>query len=69
MDLTMPHLDGREAYAELRRVREDVRVVMMSGFNEQEVISQFSGKGLMGFLQKPFLYETLGETLRKALAD
>jgi PAS domain S-box-containing protein len=68
MDLTMPHLDGREAYAELRRVRDDVRVVMMSGFNEQEVISQFSGKGLVGFLQKPFLFETLGDTVRQALA-
>ena len=69
MDLTMPHLDGREAYAELRRVRDDVRVVMMSGFNEQEVISQFSGKGLAGFLQKPFLFETLNDTVRKALAE
>lgn len=69
MDLTMPHLDGREAYAELRRVRDDVRVVMMSGFNEQEVISQFSGKGLVGFLQKPFLFETLNDTVRKALAE
>jgi len=63
----MPHLDGRETYGELRRVRENVRVVMMSGFNEQEVVSHFAGKGLVGFLQKPFLYETLGETLRQAL--
>jgi len=69
MDLTMPHLDGREAYAELRRVRDNVRVVMMSGFNEQEVTAQFSGKGLAGFLQKPFLFETLGDTVRKALAE
>jgi len=69
MDLTMPHLDGREAYAELRRVRDDVRVVMMSGFNEQEVVSQFSGKGLAGFLQKPFLFETLSDTVRRAVTE
>ena len=68
MDLTMPHLDGRETYGELRRVRENVRVVMMSGFNEQEVVSHFVGKGLVGFLQKPFLYESLSETMRRALA-
>ena len=68
MDLTMPLLDGREAYGELRRIREDVRVVVMSGFNEQEVVSQFSGQGIAGFLQKPFLFETLSATVGKVLA-
>jgi len=59
MDLTMPHMDGEFAFAELRRIREDVRVVLMSGFNEQEAISRFTGKGLASFLQKPFGYEEL----------
>jgi PAS domain S-box-containing protein len=68
MDLTMPHLDGRDAYSEMRRVRDDVRVVMMSGFNEQEVVSQFAGKGVIGFLQKPFLFEALQEAVRRALS-
>jgi CheY-like chemotaxis protein len=67
MDLTMPHLDGREAYAELRRVRAEVRVVMMSGFNEREVIDQFAGEGPAGFVQKPFLFETLNDAVRRAL--
>ncbi len=67
MDLTMPHLDGREAYAELRRVRAGVRVVMMSGFNEREVIDQFAGEGPAGFVQKPFLFETLNDAVRRAL--
>jgi DNA-binding NtrC family response regulator len=66
MDLTMPHLDGKAAFASLRRVRGDVRVVLMSGFNEQEAVSQFSGKGLAGFLQKPFLFEALTATVRQA---
>lgn len=67
MDLTMPHLDGQQAFAELRRLRADVRVVLMSGFSEEEAISQFTGKGLAGFLQKPFQLEDLGATLRAAL--
>jgi PAS domain S-box-containing protein len=68
MDLTMPRMDGRQAFEELRRIRAEVRVVLMSGFNEQEAISQFSGKGLAGFLPKPFQMDTLGEALRRALA-
>ncbi len=67
MDLTMPHLDGKQAFEELRRIRPEVRVVLMSGFNEQEAISQFTGKGLAGFLPKPFQFETVSETLRRVL--
>ena len=54
LDLTMPHMDGEETFRELRRLRPTVRVVMMSGYNEQDVTSRFSGKGLAGFIQKPF---------------
>ncbi len=65
LDLTMPHMDGEQAFAELRRVRPDVRVVLMSGFNAQEAMVRFTGKGLASFLQKPF---TLGE-LRTVLQE
>ena len=67
LDLTMPHLDGEQAFMELRRIRSSVRVVLMSGFNEQEAISRFTGKGLAGFLQKPFRLEALGEIVQGAL--
>src|SRR5262249_19902094 len=30
LDLTMPHLDGEEAFRELRQIRPDVRVLLMS---------------------------------------
>jgi CheY-like chemotaxis protein len=35
----------------------------MSGFNEQEAGARFVGKGLAGFLQKPFTPEELRERL------
>ena len=54
LDLTMPHMDGEQTFTELRRMRSDVRVVLMSGFNAQEAILRFTGKGLASFLQKPF---------------
>ncbi len=69
MDLTMPRLDGRKAFAEMRRIRPGVRVVLMSGFNEEETVAHFLGKGLAGFVQKPFNFETLAENLQRALAE
>ncbi len=68
MDLTMPHMDGESAFMELRRIRENVRVVLMSGFNEQEAISRFTGKGLASFLQKPFGFEELNTVLQEVFA-
>jgi DNA-binding NtrC family response regulator len=54
LDMTMPHLDGEACFRELRRIDPTVKVIMTSGYNEQEVISRFVGKGLAGFVQKPY---------------
>ena len=69
MDLTMPHLDGEQAFTEMRLIRPAARVVLMSGFNEQEAISRFTGKGLASFLQKPFTFEALSETIQRGLTN
>jgi PAS domain S-box-containing protein len=67
MDLTMPHMDGEEAFTEMRRLRADVRVVLMSGFNQQEAVARFTGKGLASFLQKPFPLDGLTAVLQRVL--
>jgi nitrogen-specific signal transduction histidine kinase/CheY-like chemotaxis protein len=67
MDLTMPHLDGVETFRELRRLDPACCVVLTSGYNEQEAIQDFLGKGLAGFVQKPFLREGLMNAMRQAL--
>ena len=67
LDLTMPHLDGEGTFRELRRMRPDVRVLLMSGFNEQDAIRGFIGKGLAGFVQKPFATEDLRARMKEIL--
>jgi signal transduction histidine kinase/CheY-like chemotaxis protein len=67
LDLTMPNLDGEQTFAELRKLDPGVRVVLMSGFNQQDAISRFTGKGLASFVQKPFQFVGLRETLRRIL--
>lgn len=54
LDLTMPHLDGEQCFRELRLLDSGVKVIMSSGYNEQEVSQRFVGKGLAGFIQKPY---------------
>ena len=68
LDLTMPQLDGEGTFRALRALRPDVRVLLMSGFNEQDAIGRFIGEGPAGFLQKPFDTESLRARLQEILA-
>jgi CheY-like chemotaxis protein len=67
MDLTMPKVDGEEAFRQLRAIDPAVKVILMSGFNEQEAVRRFTGKGLGGFLQKPFRPDALRAKLQELL--
>ncbi len=68
LDLTMPRLDGEQAFRALRGIDPDVRVVLMSGYNQQDVTAHFVGKGLAGFVQKPFRASELHDSVARALA-
>lgn len=65
MDLTMPHMDGEQAFRELRKLNPQINVIMSSGYNEQEVSQKFAGKGVCGFLKKPYQLSAL----QKAIQD
>jgi len=70
LDLTMPRKGGEETFRELKGMRQDVRVVISSGYSEQEVAERFAGEDVAGFVQKPYLYKTLvakvGDAVRGA---
>jgi two-component system, cell cycle sensor histidine kinase and response regulator CckA len=68
LDLTMPVMDGVDAFHELRALDPDVVVLLSSGYNEQETMEQFEGSGLAGFIQKPYHVPLLEEKMKKVLA-
>ena len=65
LDLTMPRIDGEETFIELRKLRADINVVISSGYNGQNVMRKFSGKGKAGFIQKPYNLSDLRKVLRE----
>jgi PAS domain S-box-containing protein len=67
LDLTMPVMGGEEALARMQAVRSDVPVILSSGFNEAEAVRRFEGKGLAGFLQKPYQTTELLEKVKGVL--
>ncbi|MEN8005712.1 MAG: PAS domain S-box protein [Candidatus Krumholzibacteriota bacterium] len=69
LDLTMPFMDGEETFREMRLLHPDVRVILCSGYNEQEAVLRFAGKGLAGFIQKPFSMAALKGKLMAVLKE
>ncbi len=69
LDLNMPKLDGGEVFARLQEIRPDVRVILNSGFTEEEMLKRFHGMGLAGVLHKPAPMNTLLKKVEAALAQ
>jgi two-component system, cell cycle sensor histidine kinase and response regulator CckA len=68
LDMTMPRMGGEEAFHRLRALRPGLRVVLSSGYNEQEATSRFAGRGLAGFLQKPYRAQDLIEVVSNLIS-
>ena len=66
LDMTMPRLDGEGCFRELKRINPDVKVILSSGYNKQDVTNRFDGSGLAGFVQKPYNLNELEKSLRLA---
>ena len=57
LDMTMPRMNGETCFRELRKFDPEVKVILSSGYNAEEATASFQGKGLNGFIQKPYQIE------------
>ena len=69
LDMTMPLMNGEEALRHLKAINPAIRVILSSGYNEVEAIRRFNGKGLAGFIQKPYSAVALVEKIRAILEE
>src|SRR6185436_11044310 len=69
LDLTMPVMSGEQALREMQLIRPGVRVLLTSGYNEVEAVQRFAGKGLAGFIQKPYTSLALASKVKEVLAS
>lgn len=64
LDMSMPGMDGREVLQGIRQIRTDVRVLISSGYDEDDVTEGIAPADLAGFIQKPYQIETLAEIMQ-----
>ncbi len=67
LDVSMPYLDGDKVLAEMKRIRNDVKAIICSGYSQDMVLEQFTDAQPAGFLQKPYQIKELADKLHAVL--
>ncbi|HVP14645.1 MAG TPA: GAF domain-containing protein [Terriglobales bacterium] len=67
LDLSMPGMGGDEVLPELKRIRPDARVVISSGYSQDDAMKYFRGLPAAGFIQKPYTAAQLAAAVKRAL--
>ena len=68
LDVTMPVMDGPSTLKELRQMKIDAPVLIMSGYSEIDARKRFTDDPSLAFLPKPFTGEVLLAALYELLA-
>jgi DNA-binding response OmpR family regulator len=68
MDLTVVGgLGGEETFGILRELDRDVRAIVSSGYDNEEMAKQYLDMGFCGYLTKPYRVTDLGKVLKAVL--
>ena len=63
MDVMMPGLNGVESFMEIRKLKPDAKVFMMTGYSVEQLLQQAMEHGAMGVLSKPIDIDKLLKTV------
>ncbi len=69
LDMIMPKMNGRECFAQLRKINPEIKVLISSGFTSEEAMRNINIDDAAGFLKKPFTVTELYEALCRVIED
>lgn len=67
LDMIMPEMNGRDCFHALKEIRDDIPVILASGFTRNEDLADLRKQGLSGFIQKPFRSTELSRIVSEAI--
>lgn len=67
LDMIMPGLGGRDAFDRLKNIKDDVKVLLSSGYSMEGQAEEIMEAGCRGFIQKPFTMNELAAKIRDVL--
>ena len=66
-DIGMPDMDGYKVITEIRRIRKNIPILLCSGSDESDVVTNVKKYAADGFLMKPFTMHEITEQARLLL--
>jgi len=69
LDMAMPEMSGKDTYIKMKEIDPFCRVIITSGFKQDERVEEALGLGAQGFMQKPYTLDKLSELLHDLLKD
>lgn len=69
LDLTMPRMNGEEAFKELLKLDPNIPVILASGYSQAEITDRHVIDGMAAFIQKPFTLQNLAGVLKTVLEE
>jgi two-component system, cell cycle sensor histidine kinase and response regulator CckA len=67
LDLLMPGMSGEQAFRSLRALKPNVKVLLVSGYSEGDILGRLGGGPNLAYLGKPFTRSTLERKVRHLL--
>ncbi len=68
-DMTMPNMTGERLAIKIKEIRNEIPVIICTGFSEKISNEKALALGINGFLMKPITKRDLAEKIRKILDD
>jgi PAS domain S-box-containing protein len=69
LDMKMPGMDGSECFHQLKHIHPDARVVMLSGYSQDQAAQDLLNRGALRFFQKPLKYPDLVQWIANTLSS
>ncbi|MCP4725198.1 MAG: response regulator [bacterium] len=69
LDMLMPRMDGRDTYYKLTEINPKIKVLIISGYIQDEKAYDVLNKGALGFIHKPYTVNEISRHLSNALKN
>jgi two-component system response regulator (stage 0 sporulation protein F) len=69
LDVRMEEMTGIEVLRELRSGNQTIKVIMVSGVEDEETINEANALGVVGYIHKPFILEELEKIVLAQLSN
>ncbi len=67
MDIKMSGKNGVESFLEIRKIRPDAKIIMMTGYSVEDLISRAVENGAWGVLHKPLDMDEILKMIKKVM--